>query len=144
MGERNTFRYLSVSQMVLRLFPNDTMDDALMVMLASAQARTPLAISLQPGDPKYMALKTLYGSDVAFKKESDEAFLASMGAYDRVRTCSPELPLAYYEKAAELGMYIATAKPVVEGRLELLHYLKEQSISFEYHRYGSITEEPGA
>jgi len=25
--------------------------------------------------------------------------------------------------------------------LELLHYLKEQSIAFEYHRYGSITEE---
>jgi len=39
------------------------------------------------------------------------------------------------------GKYVATAKPLVEGRLEMLHYLKEQSIAFEYHRYGSITEE---
>ena len=30
--------------------------------------------------------------------------------------------------------------PVTEGRIELLHYLKEQSISYEYHRYGSITD----
>jgi len=144
MGERNTFRYLSVSQMVLRLFPHDTLEDALMVMLASAQVRTPMALSMQPGDPKYMDLRGFYGRDVAFKMESDEEFLASMGSYDRIRTCSPDIPKAYYEKAAELGMYIATAKPVVEGRLEMLHYLKEQSISFEYHRYGSITEEPAS
>jgi RHH-type proline utilization regulon transcriptional repressor/proline dehydrogenase/delta 1-pyrroline-5-carboxylate dehydrogenase len=115
-----------------------------MVMLASAQVRTPMALSMQPGDPKYMDLRGFYGRDVAFKMESDEEFLASMGSYDRIRTCSPDIPKAYYEKAAELGMYIATAKPVVEGRLEMLHYLKEQSISFEYHRYGSITEEPAS
>ena len=30
--------------------------------------------------------------------------------------------------------YIATAKPVKNGRVELIHYIKEQSISFEYHR----------
>ena len=26
--------------------------------------------------------------------------------------------------------------------VELIHYIKEQSISFEYHRYGSILEVP--
>ena len=143
MGEHNTFRYVSVSQMVLRLLPTDTLEDALLVMLASATARTPMALSMQPGDDKYLPLRTIYGRDVKFVEESDEAFLASMASYERIRTCSPNLPLAYYEKAAELGVYIANAKPVVEGRLELLHYLKEQSIAFEYHRYGSITEEPG-
>jgi RHH-type proline utilization regulon transcriptional repressor/proline dehydrogenase/delta 1-pyrroline-5-carboxylate dehydrogenase len=47
-----------------------------------------------------------------------------------------------YKKAAELGKHIAMQKPLNEGRLELLHYVKEQSIAFEYHRYGSITETP--
>jgi RHH-type proline utilization regulon transcriptional repressor/proline dehydrogenase/delta 1-pyrroline-5-carboxylate dehydrogenase len=65
-----------------------------------------------------------------------------MGSYDRIRTF-PDIPKLTM-KSRELGMYIATAKPVVEGRLEMLHYLKEQSISFEYHRYGSITEEPAS
>ena len=49
--------------------------------------------------------------------------------------------MSYYKKAAKLGKYIATAKPLLEGRLELLHYLREQSISYEYHRYGSFSEE---
>jgi len=64
-----------------------------------------------------------------------------MNNYERVRTCSDQLSAELHHKAAVLGKYVATAKPLVEGRLELLHYLKEQSIAFEYHRYGSITEE---
>ena len=38
---------------------------------------------------------------------------------------------------------LATLKSwVKDGRVELIHYIKEQSISFEYHRYGSISEVP--
>lgn len=142
MGERNTFRYLSLSNMVLRLLPEDTLDNALLAVLAAATAQTPLDVSLRPGDDNYRTLQTLFGKNVVMKVESDEAFLASMNDYERIRTCSRNLPMSYYRRAAELGLYIATAQPVVEGRLELLHYLKEQSISFEYHRYGSITEVP--
>jgi len=47
-----------------------------------------------------------------------------------------------YERAAETNKYIATAPPVKQGRIELIHYIKEQSIAFEYHRYGSISEVP--
>jgi len=64
----------------------------------------------------------------------------NMDNYDRIRTCNNTIPDEFYIKAAEKGKYIATAKPLIEGRLELLQYFKEQSISFEYHRYGSITE----
>ena len=42
-----------------------------------------------------------------------------------------------YERAAECDKYIATAAPVKDGRVELIHYIKEQSNSVEYHRYGS-------
>ena len=49
--------------------------------------------------------------------------------------------MEYYNEAAKLGSYIAMAQPLAEGRVELLHYLKEQSISYEYHRYGSFAEE---
>jgi RHH-type proline utilization regulon transcriptional repressor/proline dehydrogenase/delta 1-pyrroline-5-carboxylate dehydrogenase len=43
-------------------------------------------------------------------------------------------------EAAKAGKYIACSKPIIEGRVEILHYVKEQSIAFEYHRYGSITD----
>ena len=61
-----------------------------------------------------------------------------MDKYERIRIASTEVSEALYQKAATLGKYIADKKPLVEGRLELLHYLKEQSIAREYHRYGSI------
>ena len=64
-----------------------------------------------------------------------------MDKFERVRTCTANLSDAIFERAAKLGKHIATQKPLVEGRLELLHYLKEQSIAFEYHRYGSIFDE---
>lgn len=60
-----------------------------------------------------------------------------MPEYERIRTCTPDIPLSMYQRAAETNKYIATAAPVKQGRVELIHYIKEQSISYEYHRYGS-------
>jgi RHH-type proline utilization regulon transcriptional repressor/proline dehydrogenase/delta 1-pyrroline-5-carboxylate dehydrogenase len=75
------------------------------------------------------------------KIQDEQTFISEMDEYERIRTCTPDLSDAFYQKAAELGKYIASSKPLLEGRLELLHYLKEQSIAYEYHRYGSIFEE---
>ena len=47
-----------------------------------------------------------------------------------------------YVRAAEKDLFIATDAPVRNGRVELIHYLKEQSITFEYHRYGSGQDTP--
>jgi len=41
-------------------------------------------------------------------------------------------------EAAKLEKSIVRAKPMMEGRLELLNYFEEQSISHSYHRYGNI------
>jgi len=71
------------------------------------------------------------------KTESLDAFIESMPGYERIRTCSPDIPEAMYRRAAETNKFIATEVPVKDGRVELIHYLKEQSIAFEYHRYGS-------
>jgi RHH-type transcriptional regulator, proline utilization regulon repressor / proline dehydrogenase / delta 1-pyrroline-5-carboxylate dehydrogenase len=42
--------------------------------------------------------------------------------------------------AAETGFYIAKAPVLMEGRIELLHYFREQSLCNTYHRYGNIGE----
>ncbi len=70
--------------------------------------------------------------------QSEAKFIEEMDRYERIRSCSPTLSDAVYNKAAKLGLHIASDKPLAEGRIELLNYLKEQSIAFEYHRYGSI------
>jgi RHH-type proline utilization regulon transcriptional repressor/proline dehydrogenase/delta 1-pyrroline-5-carboxylate dehydrogenase len=143
VGELNTFRYLPLKDVVIRVMPNDKLVDVLMTVTASKIARTPATVSIAADDEKLSVLQALPGDDFALKIQSDEEFVQDMENYYRVRCCSADLPMSYYEQAGKSGKYIATAKPLVEGRLELLHYLKEQSISYEYHRYGSFSEEDG-
>ena len=71
--------------------------------------------------------------------ETDEqlaARLASLGV-QRVRvvgTCRDELRTA----AKEDGVHVADDPVTAEGRIELLHYLREQAISRTTHRYGNV------
>ena len=51
-----------------------------------------------------------------------------------VGTCSPELRAA----ANETGIHIADDPVTAEGRIEPLHYLREQAISRTTHRYGNV------
>jgi NAD-dependent aldehyde dehydrogenases len=140
LGERNTFRYIPLKNMALRVQQKDNLCDILLIVAAAKITGAELIISVNKDDSKAVILKTITQNDFQVKLQNDDEFVAEMNSYSRIRCCSEQLPREYHQKAAELGKYIATAKPVVEGRLELLHYLKEQSIAFEYHRYGSINE----
>jgi RHH-type proline utilization regulon transcriptional repressor/proline dehydrogenase/delta 1-pyrroline-5-carboxylate dehydrogenase len=40
-------------------------------------------------------------------------------------------------------VYIADAPPVAHGRVELLSYVQEQSLSHVYHRYGNLGRRAG-
>ncbi|MDH8700764.1 RHH-type proline utilization regulon transcriptional repressor/proline dehydrogenase/delta 1-pyrroline-5-carboxylate dehydrogenase [Dysgonomonadaceae bacterium PH5-43] len=138
-GEENTFRYLPLKSMSFRIQYNDSLDDILLVMYASHTAETPLTISINPDNANRATIEKVAGKlNFTVKTQNDDTFINDMENYERIRTCSADLSDAIYSKAAELGKHIANIKPLAEGRLELLHYLKEQSIAFEYHRYGSI------
>lgn len=140
-GERNTFRYLPLKKMALRLLPSDKLCDVFMVLAASKIVKSNLTISMDIVDMKQETIKECVGKDFPILLQTEAEFLEGLNLYERIRTCSNVLSISFYKKAASSGIYIASAKPVIEGRIELLHYLKEQSIAFEYHRYGSILEE---
>lgn len=139
-GEINIFRYLPLKGgMLFRVTPADTMEQVAMVVLAAKTVGTPLTISVDPADTKLNQLTTL---SAQAKAQTLQQFLADMPNYERIRTCTPVLPADVYATAAKHDMYIATAAPVRNGRIELIHYIKEQSIANEYHRYGSQIEVP--
>ena len=136
-GEQNVFRYLPLDQgMVLRLFGDETPEQIEMVKLAAQTVGTPLTISI---DEKNPLSEKISGN---LKKESLKQFCESIKNYERVRTISDNVPDEVFEAAAQYNKYIAQAKPVKNGRIELAHYIKEQSIANEYHRYGSQIEIP--
>lgn len=142
IGEANTFRYLPLKSMAIRLQNEDDLTDALLTIYAASKTKTNVTVSLSASNPNTEAIKEAVSAyaNLSVKVQEESEFIADMKQYERVRTCSADLSDEMYNKAAELGLYIATDKPLAEGRLELLHYLKEQSISYEYHRYGSILE----
>ncbi len=135
-GEQNVFRYLPLKDgMALRLFGDETAEQVEMVMLAAKTVGTPLTISADSDHP-------LIGTLPAVKKESLEEFCRHLKDFERIRTISSHVPDTLFVAAAQADMFIAQAAPVHNGRIELTHYIKEQSISNEYHRYGSQIEVP--
>lgn len=143
VGEQNTFRYLPVKSVAIRVQDSDPLVDIILTFYAAVYTVDKVVISVSKTYPEMDVLRKEtadYGKVILIQTE--EEFVAEMEKYERIRTCSADLSDAIYNKAAKLGLYIATATPVAEGRIELLHCVKEQSISYEYHRYGSIIEEP--
>ena len=120
-GEQNAFRYLPLKNMVLRLFPGDSNEEAEMIALATKLCHTPLTISFDPNDDRTTALSS---TGCTLKKETLDEFLKTMRSYERIRTCGADIPMEMYEEAARRNKYIATAKPVKNGRVELIHYIK--------------------
>lgn len=136
-GEQNVFRYLPLQRgMVLRLFGDESLEHIQMVQLAARTVGTPLTISVSADHP----LMSQLNGDVV--EENLEAFCEGMNRYERVRTISKNVPDAVFEAAVHCDRYIAQSLPVKNGRVELALYIKEQSISNEYHRYGSQIEVP--
>lgn len=139
-GESNIFRYLPLKSCVIRVQAEDDLCDVLLTMYAASIAKTPTTVSVAQSDEKLKSIEQAAAllTQIKVLVQEETAFIADMDKYDRVRACSANLSDRVFQHAAKLGKHIATVKPLVECRLELLHYLKEQSVSFEYHRYGSI------
>lgn len=136
-GEQNVFRYLPLKDgMVLRLFGDEALEQIEMAQFAAKTVGTPLTISLDDTNPLADKIK---GN---VKKEDLDKFCRSIKNYERIRTISENVPEKVFVSAAKHDKYIAKAPVVKDGRVELTHYIKEQSIANEYHRYGSQIEIP--
>lgn len=79
------------------------------------------------------------GATLEVNEEPEEQFIAQIqnGAITRVR-CLSHPSQAILEAAAKAGITLYVAPVLTNGRLELLHYLREVSISHETHRYGNL------
>jgi RHH-type proline utilization regulon transcriptional repressor/proline dehydrogenase/delta 1-pyrroline-5-carboxylate dehydrogenase len=93
-----------------------------------------LTISIDPGF-RGSSDANVWGHPVHV--ESAEALVSRMRGEALLRvlgTCTSELKGA----SALHGAHIADEPVLPVGRLELLHYLREQTVSSDYHRYGNL------
>jgi RHH-type proline utilization regulon transcriptional repressor/proline dehydrogenase/delta 1-pyrroline-5-carboxylate dehydrogenase len=146
-GQDNILRYLPVGAVVVRLHPDDTLFEALVRIAAAWVARNRVEISL----PTEMSgavvdfLDSVEGRQLRgpapLVRESDGELIRRMPNVDRIRYAAPDrVPGPVLAAAAKIGFYIARAPVMMEGRIELIHYTRNQSICDSYHRYGNLGE----
>ncbi len=141
IGEDNFFRYLPHKKMVFRITPEDNPLDYLRVFAAALTTETRLEISWEKNQDAKVRQANWEGLLPIFNiiEEEEKTFIERMkhGHVKRIRMLSK--PSSTLKKAtAEIASYIDHAPVLANGRIELLHYLREVSLSISYHRYGNL------
>ncbi|MBL0691039.1 MAG: proline dehydrogenase family protein [SAR324 cluster bacterium] len=142
LGQDNIAKYLTGVKIAIRFTAKDDWGAGLRAILAAVVCQADLLVSF--GDdfknnslaPIKEFLNAFY---VFYQEENITEFLRGVRHHERVRYLSPESASDEEMKtAAALYTPISNHVPYKSGRLELVNYLQEQSISNSYHRYGNL------
>ena len=146
VGQDNFRRYLSIPTVRIRVHSHDTAFDLFARACAACVVGSRAVVSLPPGlaTPAVTLLEELtesWAGAIEFIEETDAQLAQAITdrQVDRVRYAAAErVPLPVLEAAGAAGACVVSVPVSAEGRLELLWYLREQSLSIDYHRYGNL------
>ena len=137
--ESNTFRYRPFAAAIVRADAATGDAELARILLAAAAAGTAVEISLDKARP-FLAgtgVNMLVEDAAAFEKRLLARKLPWQGL--RAPGASPSLKAA----ATEAGLRLVDSPVVLNGRIEMLWLLREQSVSETLHRYGNVLPTPG-
>ncbi len=146
IGQDNFRRYLPVEHLRVRIHEDDTFFEVFGRVCAAKAAGCRIAISIprhfdSPAVKLLEELTESWAAAIEFVEESDNQLAGIILRHltDRLRYASPDrVPEAVKRAVAETGQYVAAAPVLAVGRIELLWYLREQSLCVDYHRYGNL------
>lgn len=141
IGERNVFRYVPRAPMLVRLcktgcFGAEELESLLLICCAALSAGAGFALSLpQTRLDEHPRLSTLKPLQVI--AEDDSEVIGRVGEFECIRAVgAPSGGLA--EACLSAGVYLDGSQGLPVGRLELIKYQREQTVSISYHRHGSL------
>jgi len=146
LGQDNLRRYLPLREMRIRVHFEDSLFE-IFARACAAQAAGTRALISTPPELHSRAVKILddftdaWAGAIEFLEETDEQLAGTVrhGEVERLRFAAPDrVPPVVRAAAAEGFVFIADSPVLAEGRVELLWYLREQSVSHDYHRYGNL------
>jgi len=132
-GESNHFRYRAYPRILVRATGMSDLQFA-QIALAAAACRVTMDVSLDKHNKltKALPLKVIEESESDLIKRLPKC----AKQYGILRVLSPGTALQ--RAANDAALQTITAAPLANGRLELLNYLREQSVSETTHRYGNV------
>ncbi|RYD72556.1 MAG: aldehyde dehydrogenase family protein, partial [Verrucomicrobiaceae bacterium] len=151
LGEDNIRRYLPLPEVRVRICPGDSAVEIVNRTAAALLSGTRVTVSRSTGDESIagmvagcLAETGTWPLEVVTESNSEVANLILGGYRGRLRFAAPErVPLEIREAAARTGLWLADVPVSADGRVELLWYLQEQSVSHAYHRYGNLGPRSG-
>jgi RHH-type proline utilization regulon transcriptional repressor/proline dehydrogenase/delta 1-pyrroline-5-carboxylate dehydrogenase len=136
LGQDNLFRYVPGPGIVLRVAADAEPLDVASACLAADLVGARLSVSLHPA---FRGSKDGDWLGHAVHVETAGSLVARAPSTTRVRVVGsrePELD----DLNRLLGAHLEDAPVLRAGRVELLRYVHEQSLSIDYHRYGNLGE----
>jgi RHH-type proline utilization regulon transcriptional repressor/proline dehydrogenase/delta 1-pyrroline-5-carboxylate dehydrogenase len=145
LGQDNFRRYLPFSEVRVRITPSDTFF-AIAGRVAAARATGARVIASAATGVKSSELEWLdqltreWAAGIEFVEETDEQMAASAPAVgvQRIRYGAPDRVPEVVRAAAGFDVVVADEPVLAAGRIELLWYVREQSVCYDYHRYGNL------
>jgi RHH-type proline utilization regulon transcriptional repressor/proline dehydrogenase/delta 1-pyrroline-5-carboxylate dehydrogenase len=146
VGQDNVRRYLPVGSVRVRVHAEDTPFEVFARACAAHVAGCAVVVSTPPGLDSDVVrrleeLTESWAAAIEFVEETDTQLAQAIAEaqVDRVRYAAPARASLEVLAAGNVANGCVVSVPVsAEGRLELLWYLREQSISTDYHRYGNL------
>jgi len=149
VGQDNVRRYQPFENVWLRIHPADSAFDVFVRACAAHLAGCRVTVSVPPGAPAQLnspaalleELTESWAGAIEFIEQTDAQLAAGIrgGQTARVRYAAPDrVPLEVLRAGGEAGGCVVSPPVSGVGRLEMLWYLREQSISTDYHRYGNL------
>ena len=146
VGQDNVRRYRPFDNVCVRVHGQDSTFDlfvrACAAHLAGARVTVSVSTGTVSGPAKLLEeLTEAWAGAIEFIEESDEQLVARIRGRqtERVRFAAPDrVPLAVLRAGNEAGGCVISGPVSGLGRLEMLWYLREQSVSTDYHRYGNL------
>ena len=145
-GESNYTRYLGVKSVVLRVEPSATIEEIICSIVAIKLVGAKLHLSI-PTETTSSAIKILQENksilleDEELFIEDENELINAIKSHERVWFLTQEPVNEHIHKVLSSdAIYISDEPFIGHGRLEMLHYYIEQSISDSYHRYGNLGE----
>ena len=137
-GQSNVTRFLRLPNIAIRGDSSSNIQELTLAIFAAKLCVKEVSVSVE-NDEMIIAIEKISGEilqNINIKIESDEEFADQMSSFKRVRIISNRSLNIFQETAAKSAVTLIAETLIYQGRVELLHYLQEQSISNNYHRFG--------
>jgi RHH-type proline utilization regulon transcriptional repressor/proline dehydrogenase/delta 1-pyrroline-5-carboxylate dehydrogenase len=144
VGQDNVRRYLPFENVRVRVHAADSAFEIFTRVIAAHVASCRVTVSALMKLSTVSLLEELtesWAGAIEFIEETDEQLVAAIRSQQtiRVRFAALErVPELVLRAGGEAGGCVISTPVSGEGRLEMLWYLREQSISTDYHRYGNL------